>query len=267
MIWLEHNLNERLSNPFTDFDVKLNREILKEQDFSAAATLTTFLIAEEYPKIYISLSGGIDSEFILMKYREFGLPVTPIIIKTPYNEYETAYAFHVCRTERIKPVVLEPTNDQILSLYNIVLQKLRGKGINAVYQIFSAYYSQSQGGILLVGSPAIPDDLPSIDYIEICEWDYYNDVILPGSTINFFYYTPEIFYALMNEIDDTPSTEFKSRIFNRPFRPKFRYAYTPEFIKLYTDLQKQYGIEKDKPKSLWIRNIDEIKQEMKEWLG
>lgn len=60
---------------------------------------------------FLLFSGGLDSQYVFNVYRKLGIPFTPVIIRHGdgngecYNEPEVKYAFEICESAGIKPLV------------------------------------------------------------------------------------------------------------------------------------------------------------------
>jgi hypothetical protein len=220
--WLKTNIAERLTNPAVDFKVWHNVEEIRDDDWETALfdTVTDFSWISK--KLYIPLSGGMDSEFVFESLKH--LYPTPIIVDTPGNKLESAYAFHYCRKNNLKPVVIEKTEAEMLSIYyKDIFSKLNGYGINSVATLIAGRYAEDQGGVAVIGEHA---------YDGVSEWDFYNDALIhEDNSIYFFMWIPELVRAMQKEYDGGNHQEFKYRLYNIPFRPKLIYDYS----RLYGD--------------------------------
>jgi hypothetical protein len=219
--WLKTNIAERLTNPAVDFKVWHNVEEVRNDDWETALfdTVTDFSWISK--KLYIPLSGGMDSEFVFESLKH--LYPTPIIVDTPGNKLESAYAFHYCRQNNLRPVVIEKTEAEMLSIYyEDIFSKLNGYGINSVATLIAGRYVEDQGGVAVIGEHA---------YDGVSEWDFYNDVLIhEDNSIYFFMWTPELVRAMQNEYDGSDHQEFKYRLYNIPFRPKLIYDYSRSYV-------------------------------------
>lgn len=218
--WLKTNIFERLTNPATDFKVWHNVEAVKDHDWETALfdTVTDFSWISK--KLYIPLSGGMDSEFVLETLKH--LYPTPIIVDTPGNKLESAYAFHYCRQNDLKPVVIEKTEADMLNVYyEDIFTKLNGVGMNSTATLIAARYAEDQGGVAVIGEHA---------YDGVSEWDFYNDALIhEDNSIYFFMWTPELVRAMQNEYDGGDHQEFKFNLYGVPFRPKLIYSYSSNY--------------------------------------
>jgi len=215
--WLKTNIAERLTNPAVDFKVWHNVEEVRDDDWETALfdTVTDFSWISK--KLYIPLSGGMDSEFVFESLKH--LYPTPIIVDTPGNKIESAYAYHYCRKNNLKPVVIEKTEAEMLSIYyDDIFSKLNGYGINSVATLIAGRYAEDQGGVAVIGEHA---------YDGVSEWDFYNDVLIhEDNSIYFFMWTPELTQAMRNEYKGEDHQEFKNKLYGIPFRPKIKYRYS-----------------------------------------
>ena len=237
--WLEHNLKERLYDFSLDFKLQINETPYQLTNFKTASFEVVNLVDRLDMPIFISFSGGMDSEYVVKCFLEAGTKFTPIIVKTSGNDYESSYAFHFCRKYSIPFIVIEKTDVEILSIfYKEIFKKLNSKGINSTPALIAGMYAKQQGGVLVKGEHLIDDDRDwrgTIDRVGSNEWDFYNDVLV-GNTVNFFLETPNIAVSLVREIRAEESVqEFKHRMFDIPFRPKFSYKYP----KLYNEALKE----------------------------
>jgi hypothetical protein len=215
--WLKTNIAERLTNPAVDFRVWHNVEEVRNDDWETALfdTVTDFSWISK--KLYIPLSGGMDSEFVFESLKHL-YPI-PIIVDTPGNKLESAYAFHYCRKNNLKPVVIEKTEAQMLHIfYEDIFKKLNGYGFNSVATLIAGRYAEDQGGVAVIGEHGYEDNN---------EWDFYNDILInEDNSIYFFMWTPELVKAMRKEYDNGDHQEFKHRLYNIPFRPKIKYQYS-----------------------------------------
>lgn len=221
--WFKTNIHDRLTNPYTDLKVFIDDVRAKPMDFIDSCYDVAYRIRDLGKPIYIPLSGGLDSEFVLKIFLDLAIPVTPVIVSTPANVLESAYAFHYCKKRGVKPIVLEYTEaDLIKTYYEDIFRKLNGYGFNSAAVLLAGRYIEEQGGIAIVGEHIIDDDCFGVN-----EWDFYNDVLIhPDNSLYFFIYTPEIVCAMVKaRRPEEPDQEFKLRLYGLDFRPKIKYIY------------------------------------------
>jgi len=232
--WLKTNIAERLTNPAADFKVWHNVEEVRNDDWETALfdTVTDFSWISK--KLYVPLSGGMDSEFVFESLKH--LYPTPIIVDTPCNKLESAYAFHYCRKNNLKPVVIEKTETEMLQIYyNDIFTKLNGCGINSVAVLIASRYAEDQGGVAVIGEHGYDDNN---------EWDFYNDALIhEDNSIYFFMWTPELVQAMRNEYDGGDHQEFKHSLYGIPFRPKLHYNYSESYEKTLSIIRAKQTVE------------------------
>jgi hypothetical protein len=260
--WLEHNLYSRLDNPNIDFQIYIKPYSFQEQTFEAASKDVVQKLCELNKKIFVSLSGGMDSEYVMKSFLKSNAYAVPIIVKTEGNLYESSYAFHFCKQNNLQPIVLEKSNIEILKIFNDdIVRKINGVGINSVPALISGRYAQDHNGILIRGEHLIEDDVDwntDIKGISSNEYDFYNDVLIEkNNTYYFFLHTINIVNAMIKEIQsEETAQEYKFRLYQVPFRPKFSYFYPRLFHevvkKLLSDRQYKpnYHYDFDKKKFL-----------------
>jgi hypothetical protein len=161
-----------------------------------------------------------DSEFVFESLKH--LYPTPIIVDTPGNKLESAYAFHYCHKNNLEPVVIEKTEAEMLQIYySDIFTKLNGCGVNSVAVLIASRYAEDQGGVAVIGEHGYDDNN---------EWDFYNDALIhEDNSIYFFMWTPELVQAMRNEYDGGDHQEFKHRLYGIPFRPKIKYQYSEAY--------------------------------------
>lgn len=220
--WLKTNIAERLTNPAANLKVWHEVEQVEPLTWSQALfdTVTDFSWISK--KLYVPLSGGMDSEFVFDCLKH--LYPTPIIVDTPGNKLESAYAFHYCRKHNLKPVVIQKTETEMLqTYYDEIFTKLNGIGSDSVAVLIAARYAEEMGGVAVIGEHA---------YDDVSEWDFYNEALIhENNSIYFFMWTPELIKAMQNEYDGGDHQEFKHRLYKVPFRPKINYNYGVQYKK------------------------------------
>ena len=219
--WLISNLNERKINPLIDFKMIFNPIKFKMLSFDVAMIDVIEKISNINNKIFVSFSGGLDSEYILRQFNKY-VHITPIIVSvsgTINNKQEAGRAYNVCKELQITPIIIECTDQEYVRTFiTDILNTHRGVGINITPVVFAKKYAQKHNGILLTGEHCIDDD-PLITKGSICEWDlYFEHENIYGPLI----YTPEIFYAIVQQFDGTPVQQFKSRLFKLDYRDKMK---------------------------------------------
>ena len=224
--WLTSNITERFTNPLSDFRVAFHPRPFKIDNFYKIACRAAIDIANQAKPLCLALSGGADSEFILDVFHDLRIPITPIIIDSPYYRLETAYAFHKIRQYDLKPVVLRPTDSILRAVFaNKIAKPFNGTGIGSIPVMIATMIAQKREALLVHGQHFLNDDDDNFDptVLDSPEFDWYQDGLYPEHSQGFFAYCPDLMYALVKEIrEDEHMSEFKARVYGTPFRPKIR---------------------------------------------
>ena len=218
--WFSHNLKNRLNDHNSDFDINLRVLSYRKIDFEDATREACEKLQKINPNIYIGLSGGIDSEYIFRKFYSYGIPFETVIVYSPCYDKECSIAFNLCNEYNIKPTILNITESDIVSRCKLEIKdKINSFGIGAVPALYVAEYARANGGIYVKAEHMVGDIEDKVA-VEVNEWDFYNDVLYPETTYDFFMYTPEIVYSMVNAMGDTDSQTFKCNLYRIPYRDK-----------------------------------------------
>jgi hypothetical protein len=244
--WLASNLADRASNPTVDFTLTIKPYPFKKMNFDSAVEMTVNEIAKKYTNLYLALSGGYDSEFVLRAFHKFNIPITPVIV-CYCNEIENKFAYSACKDLGIIPVTITLTDDQFLNyLKEKVFNPFNGSGYNATHVMFAAEYAEQHRGTLITGVNWIGAADPikiADDYASAHEWDHYTYYEYPlVNKIDFFLYTIELMYSMFPETDDGFWPAYKQKLFNIEYREKVRAKYTPPVI---SEMRKILGNKED----------------------
>lgn len=243
--WLSTNLLDRINDPKLDFSLQVNAFTYTPLNFQDATTYTCKLIADKHSKLYIALSGGLDSEYVFRAFHKLDIPVQPVIVLCG-NESETTTALKICKELKVEPVVLEVSEKEFFKHFiNSVLLKYNSAAYNTTQQLLAAEYVLAQNGFLITGNHCIGEGsdliLPN-KYIDAREWDFYTSNYI-GECADFFMYTPEIFYALAPREHTTWNT-YKAKTYGIPFREKLRPVYSHKLQSLLKAVIARYYIPK-----------------------
>lgn len=230
-MWITTNIEERAKNRTEKFITSFNPTKFQIMEFNEAAEKTVLDICEKYKqyKYYLSLSGGADSEFILLLFRKLGIDVTPIIVKTPYNVSERQYAFHICKKLSIEPKVIEADLNLLINIYRRdLVVRFNGMGFPAIPCIIAANYAIKNGGIIITGDHLINDSdgKEIVEDLESNIYDHYTTALYPDRAVSFFIHNPEICYAIIKTLKVGENiAEWKHKLYGTAFRPKIRYNF------------------------------------------
>jgi len=223
--WITHNLYDRFNDQSVNFELKINPYNFTTMDFHKAADFTATKIAEEYTNIFLSFSGGADSDYVFHCFQRNNVKFTPIIVKTSGNKIEMTYALHTCRKFNVTPIIIDINDSEYISIFEDLIKKINGFGIESVPGIVACRYAKSQNGILVIGEHMIDNDEENI-WIGVNEWDYYNEIFVGDEyNIPFFNYTVEMTWAMASSIEQIPIDEWKWQTYGLDFRPKINYNF------------------------------------------
>lgn len=251
--WIVSNIQERLSNKICDFNISINIDKYEKLSFEDASTGVCNKLASISNNIYISLSGGVDSEYVFKKFYSLNIPFTPVIVKSSCYEEETLLAINLCNSYNINPVVIEVTEDEIFNIfYKKIHKDLNGYGIFRVPALLVAEYASNNNGICVYGEHLL-GKLRNNIIIEINEWDFYPSTYY-NNTYNFFIYTPEIVYSLLNSINPNEDYQtFKCRLFNIIYRDKIKPKVSDYILNYYRVLKNNNN---NKPETTWRSDVN-----------
>ena len=246
--WINDNLTK--SGLISDYDIKFNLYPFKPLKFHDAAQKTAIKISEKYKNLYVGLSGGIDSEYVLVCFHKLKIPIIPLIILCEGNEEETKYAFKICKKLNIIPKVITCSDIEILDIcISFIYKKMNGVGFESATKIFAAQYVKNNNGTLVCGGHIVGDGdalIKNSEYAMI-EWDSY-DLADYGDEIGFFTYTPELTYSMIsgNTLDGENMSwkEYKSKLFELEMRQKIFYTYPERIEKIFESMYRVDPIEK-----------------------
>jgi hypothetical protein len=235
-----------------DFRVDITPHKFVSLDISSAAKTTAELLYGKYKNIYLAYSGGLDSEFILKTFVENNIPITPVIVLTPHNHLETCYAIHYCRKHNLSPVILEYTEKQLLeAIHRLLLTKVKNFSPTCacfIHMLLVMEYAEANGGVMLCGEHPISDegknDINSTmgNDITFQSGPFYYNAISVDHPPAFFYYTLELFYSVLKNIDYTMQVnEAKAKLFGLEYRPKLEQQNDTIYRNAIDKLAKQMG--------------------------
>lgn len=227
--WLTSNIRERISNKSIDFNVIINRYEFSNLNFLDACKESCLEISDKYNDFYISLSGGMDSEFIVRQFHSLNIPFKVIIVKYT-NPEEIKYAFSLCEELSIDPVIISLSDEEFLDIYiRGIIKKINGVGINASQMIAAARYVENCNGTLVTGINSMLDGNKvleiSREFVCFAEWDFYTEILCPNlRVVSPMIYTPTVIIGALLETHFMPDNitwqYFRSKLYGIEFRQK-----------------------------------------------
>jgi hypothetical protein len=256
--WFISNISERFTNPGSSFNVTINPYPFKKIDFKSAVKLTVEEIANSYSNLYVALSGGLDSEFVLRAFNELNIPIIPIIV-CHGNELENKYAYNVCKELSIDPITISVSGDEYIECFTErIYKKFNGVGIHTTQVLFAADYVKKNNGVLVTGNHLIGsgDEIISEEnYASINEWDFYIDYTHPSMVhIDLLLYTLEIACASLPTSNGDTWKHYRSELYNIKDREKIKPTYTKDIIFKLQELHLKRPASEYKTGKTWSRS-------------
>jgi hypothetical protein len=228
MTWMESNLKDRLNDKSLDLKVFFNIPSFKAMSLYDASSATLKQIADKYQKLYLSFSGGYDSEYVLRVCLDNKIPIQPIIVKIKGNETESGWAEQYCKANNVTPIIQPLTEKEFVILwYERLYKTIHGRGYNWAPALKSIQIAEQNNGFLVTGDcPPTSDDhieltdMPMANKVHFAEWDFYTKDLFnhPGGMLG---YSVECMYGFLNELDTNLSTQqAKSKLYGLKFREK-----------------------------------------------
>lgn len=230
--WYEASLTINKKPEPSYFSIKFNQLATKKLNFQEAADFTALTIRDDFQdtKIYIGLSGGVDSEFVASVFYRNNIDFTPIICIIP-GLSEHKYAFYWCKQRNIVPIVYDLSNNtELTKIAATILNKLPSYSfLHTIAVSFCTAKAFELGGVFVAGEPdltyKLTDDFfaPITGTLELIAGDLTSELCFPGKKNpgGFFFYTPELVAATAKEIDPMENYDVaRSKMYNVPYRPK-----------------------------------------------
>lgn len=83
--------------------------------YEEAKIAAEMIWAQKQGKLYITYSGGLDSEFVLSIFHSMKMEIQPVIMKlSDYNQHDIKYAFDFCQAKNITPIVIDLDFDKFV---------------------------------------------------------------------------------------------------------------------------------------------------------
>lgn len=227
--WLQTNLKDRLVDLQIDFNVSCKDNSYIPVEFDLACYIVNANIANKYEKMYVPLSGGMDSEFVYLQLKKFG--AVPIIVSTPANVEESSHAFNLCKELNVEPIVIEKTEKDIFqSFINDIYKPLNSMGYNSVPALIATRYATDRNGVAIIAEHA---------YDCLSEWDFYNDILVDeDSSVYYFMWNAQIVDAMQRAYNNEEHQQFKHNLYRIPLRKKYSYKWSDGFNQAINNLAK-----------------------------
>lgn len=246
--WFTTNLYERSADNHIDFQIKFEPYEFVDRGFYKNCDILAQQLYDRYKNLYICYSGGMDSEFVLKVFVDLGIPITPVVVTTPYTSQECQYAFKYCNSRSIKYETMHLGDECIQLMKEKSLDRGLFSLLGAIPLLVCDYVNQV-GGKLITGYGEPFTTLPGIkslnlmtDRMEFCEWDYYLDAYDNTHPSGFFTYSLPVFYSLVNEIDyNIPTQIAKCNLYK--VKPRHKMFPEQKFYDIFKSM-RDYRIKK-----------------------
>lgn len=239
--WFQTNLGDR-KNGLCDFEIKINPYKFKAETFRESCDRLAKELSEKHNKLYVSYSGGLDSEFVLKTFIDLKLPITPILVSTSFNQQELSYAINFCKENNMTPEIIEFSNEDLIKRLQDKTHKRNMFALLGGLPLIICDYINDKGGKLVTGygepfwttRKGFNVDLKNL---ELCEWDYYLNDYDETHPAGFFVYDIGVFYSLIKEVDYTKNfNDAKIKLYN--LKPRDKMFWNQNFQDLAWQLNK-----------------------------
>jgi hypothetical protein len=259
--WFSTTLADRTKDNLCEFGIILNPYTTVSGTFKDNCNALAKKLYNQHEKLYICYSGGLDSEFVIKVFDDLKLPVTPVIIKTPYNHNELNYAFEFCKDRSIKYELLEFSEQEILTQFYNRTRKYNLYSFLGCMPLIVCDMVNQAGGKLLTGygdpfkiTNRPTDTVPTT--LEFSEWDYYLDLYDNSHPSGFFTYSLAVLYSFVNEINYSITLQqAKSILYG--LKPRSKIYWDKRFYQIcaelkYVPIKKyNYSVPKDTLLTEW----------------
>jgi hypothetical protein len=256
--WLSTNLKDRV-NGLCEFEIEIIPYEFTSINFIENSKRLAYKLTEQYDNLYIAYSGGLDSEFVLKTFVENKLPITPILVSTPFNQIELRYATNFCEQLHIQPEIITFTGEEFIEKLRI---KTHERNMFALLGGLPLVIADMIDGKLITGYGEpfwtvhhYERMIDCIDYpnLEFCEYDFYLDDYDSSHPSGFFSYDISVFYSMIKELDYNLSfSEAKAKLYKLEHRNKMFWRQD------FQSIAYQYNKQKNPGKFIDYINKDEL---------
>lgn len=234
--WFQPNIKQRLIDPYVPFDVNIKNSDVEDINFEEAVKKTIASLNDLGKRIYVSFSGGLDSEYMVKSFMKSGVKFTPLIVRSPANIIESKFAIDFCNDNFLSSTIIDVSENEIISIfYDKIYNSLNSIGINSTIPLIAAHIAAENNSILVVGEHII-DEIDDKISIGVNEWDFYNEAYY-SNTYYFYLHTPQIVYSILKKINTKCAQDFKSSLYQIPNRAKIKYEYSEPIQNIYNQLK------------------------------
>jgi hypothetical protein len=243
--------------------VKINRRAKELLPFNTACNRVAEEIYSTHKNLYVTMSGGSDSENVANTFLRMGIPFTPIMITydaTRHNDQklEMWWAQQWCKKNNIKPLVVDVgnyANSKTEKQYTSIVKPRLGNG-TVTHGLILDTVQQLNGHIVSGFQLEYYPDHEQMEYLRpvlgnyngfvMEEADLYVETLVPNQhPWAFYYWNAEIMASFVSEWDTTLTMqENKAKIYGTVHRPKFVYhrdVFEPNIKKIRDQCKQHWG--------------------------
>jgi len=240
--WIKYRWNRNYDNPYPEHDFEIYfqpKKITKivPMDIAARNAIEDICNTYKNKKIYLAMSGGVDSEYIARIMIDMKINFVPIILEVDtWNKLDVWWAYRWCKKNNVDPYVLKISlSDLLLKSISHAKKYCTRKPIGPTGLNFCAEVARQNKGVLITGTGShelyIPDPIMTeeandltlknkIGYV-FSEADLLKHLLMPDMPCVFYNWTPEITLAYIAARNpDKTTEENRFGIFNCLPRPK-----------------------------------------------
>jgi len=179
------------------WDVWFDRTTRPTQSFYEETVKVAEIVwSQKQGNLFLCYSGGLDSEYVLSVFKSLGMPITPVIMRTQYNQHDTVHAYKFCEEHNIKPITINLDFDNFVESGKFIDMATK-YSIGAFHVPANLWLTTQIDGTVITGDsdPHIvkgPDDIWFVDEIEpvYSQFKFYADNNIYGTPF-FLSYTAE----------------------------------------------------------------------------
>lgn len=249
--WIKTNIRNKISDKNTQLEVEFNPYYFKEISFSESCIRITKEIKTRYKNIYLSLSGGTDSCFVLINLVKAHVNFTPVIIKVKNsicNTKEIKRALIRCEEYEVKPEIITVSEKELMRVYREkAYKKANCLGVGAAHQLFVGDLALKNNGVVITGEHAI-NDATSYPEIEFADYNFLLELLDENIFIPFYLYSIECLNATLKiAIDKNLSGErLKVGLYGLDYLKKVKFNLEDPLMKL---ISSSYRFDEEKIKA------------------
>lgn len=244
--WFKVSTDPKIDNSKTAFSIEFELPSNAILDFSSASDQAAQLIASNYQNLHLSMSGGLDSEYVAKVLLRNKIPFIPVILIVSDSSYEEySYVWYFCQQNNLTPVVFD-YRDKFLDLSKQLIREAHKLKVAPSFGFIPNVISNQLPGASIItgnGEPFFNSSLesPMGEMLEFAEYEWYFDVTMPQHPGAFFTYTPDLFLSLITSIDTTIPTQLsKAQLYDVAFRPKNNWHRSGPTHEKFYRLAKKY---------------------------